>query len=68
MEINDLQKTSIDNQPLAQTVLEINDLCELPFLVHLAKTWTTRWILRAFFFRFGWIHLDSLGFGWIDLD
>jgi hypothetical protein len=25
MEINDLQKTSLDNQPLAQTVLEIND-------------------------------------------
>jgi hypothetical protein len=25
MEINDLQKSSLDNQPLAQTVLEIND-------------------------------------------
>jgi hypothetical protein len=25
MEINDLQKTSLDNQPLAQTMLEIND-------------------------------------------
>jgi hypothetical protein len=26
MEINNLQKTSLDNQPLAQTMLEINDL------------------------------------------
>jgi hypothetical protein len=26
MEINDLQNTSLDNQPLAQTMLEINDL------------------------------------------
>jgi len=28
MEINDLQKTFLDNQPLAQTILEINDLRE----------------------------------------
>jgi hypothetical protein len=26
MEINDLQKTFLDNQPLALTILEINDL------------------------------------------
>jgi hypothetical protein len=28
MEINNLQKTFLDNQPLAQTILEINDLRE----------------------------------------
>jgi hypothetical protein len=28
MEINDLQKASIDNQPLTQTILGINDLRE----------------------------------------
>jgi hypothetical protein len=56
MEINDLQKTFLDNQPLAQSVLEINDLRQFDPLFEHHRNWFSlicrRFIFQAFFFYF----------------
>jgi hypothetical protein len=56
MEINDLQKTFIDNRPLAQTIWEINDLREFNPLFEHHYNWFPlifrRFIFQVFFLFF----------------